>query len=63
VPGASVFPFFNQLYQGDLCDRLREWHDVEGLSLEAMCDRIASEKGQRPSSSSLSRWLAGEECG
>ena len=59
MPGASLFPVFNRLYDYQLCERLSEWQ-AEGLTLVAIIDRIDAEKGVRPSTSAVSRWLQGQ---
>ena len=59
VAATPLFPFVDALYDFDLCRQIGEWAE-EGLSAEAMCQRIHDEKGVRPGRSSMARWIAGD---
>lgn len=60
MAGTSLFPFYDSLYGGALCELLARWRDEEGLSLRAIMDRIDRDTGHRPGKSSVARWLEGE---
>jgi hypothetical protein len=55
----SMFPFFDDLYDGRLCETLADWTD-EGLSLDQMVDRILAEKQIGIGRETLRRWRDGE---
>lgn len=54
-----MFPFFDDLYDGRLCETLADWTD-EGLSLDQMVDRILDEKKIGIGRETLRRWRDGE---
>ncbi len=58
----STFPFFDQLYDGRLCETLTDWAD-QGMSLDQMVDRVLAEKGFGIGRETLRRWRDGECAG
>ena len=61
MPGASLFGPLNALYGGRLCEQLEEWR-AAGLTLDAIQERIAAEKGWSPGRETIRRWLDTGEC-
>lgn len=61
MPGASLFGPLNALYGGRLCEHLEDWR-AAGLTLDAIQERIATEKGWSPGRETIRRWLDTGEC-
>lgn len=59
MPGASLFGPLDARYEGRLCEQLQEWRS-DGLTLDAIQERIADEQGWAPGRETLRRWLSGE---
>ena len=59
MPGASLFAALNAALDGEACERLHQWQ-TEGLSLDAITERIAAEIGWSPGRESIRRYLTGE---